>query len=128
LYHPFGLAFDSAGKLFESDGGSGNIFEFTPNGAKSTFASGLFQPEGLAFDNAGNLFVADAGSGTIYEFTPAAVRRTFATGLGQPYGLAFQPVPEPSTLGLLAIEAAFLVRWYRKNQSVLSGMQGLNAD
>ena len=38
---PVGLAFNSAGDLFVADFGSGNIYEFTPGGAQSTFASGL---------------------------------------------------------------------------------------
>src|SRR5437588_9204109 len=54
----------SAQNLFMSDGYSGishnlgNIYKFTPNGASSTFASGLDGPEGLAFDSAGNLLTA----------------------------------------------------------------------
>ena len=86
-----GLAFDSAGNLFEADKTSGNIFEFTPGGVQSTFATGLFQPIGLAFNSAGDLFEADSGSGNIFEFTPGAVRSTFATVLGGPVWLAFQP-------------------------------------
>ena len=38
---PDGLAFNSAGDLFVADVSSGNIYEFTPGGAQSTFASGL---------------------------------------------------------------------------------------
>jgi sugar lactone lactonase YvrE len=95
LNGPAGVAFDSAGDLFEADNGSGNIYEFT-NGVATemgTFASGLNHPGGLAFDSAGNLFEADVGSGNIYEFTPGGMRSTFATGLsgGQVY-LAFQPL------------------------------------
>ena len=41
LYGPYGLAFNSAGNLFVADYGSGNIYEFTPGGVRSTFASGL---------------------------------------------------------------------------------------
>src|SRR6266487_3450587 len=77
----------SAQNLFAADGG--DIDEFTPNGVRSTFASGLNMPAGLAFDAAGNLFVADAGSGAVYKFTPAGVRTTFASGLAVPVGLAF---------------------------------------
>ena len=106
-----GLAFDSAGNLFVSDWDSltsaGSIYEFTPGGVKSTFASGLAFPTGLAFNSAGDLFAADLDTGNIYEFTPGGIQSTFATGLYGPTGLAFQgetlPVPEPSTFGLLAV-------------------------
>jgi hypothetical protein len=48
--------------LFEADFRSGNIYEFTPDGTRSIFASDLSNPFGLAFDSAGNMFVGD-GSG-----------------------------------------------------------------
>src|SRR5438552_3284745 len=65
----------AAQNLFMSDGYSGishtlgNIYKFTPNGASSTFASGLDGPEGLAFDSAGILFASFPGN--IYKFDPA---------------------------------------------------------
>jgi len=37
---------------------SHKIFEFTPSGVLSIYASGLTQPRGLAFDSIGNLFAA----------------------------------------------------------------------
>jgi hypothetical protein len=43
------VAFNSAGVLFEADWGTGNIYEFTTTGVKSTFASGMVHPEELAF-------------------------------------------------------------------------------
>ena len=83
------LTYASPGDLFVSDVGSGNIYEFTPGGTRSTFASGLIEPKGLAFDSADNLFVT-ADFGNIYEFTPGGTRSTFASGLGLSYsGLAF---------------------------------------
>ena len=74
---------------------NGSIYEFTPGGVQSTFASGLNAPYGLAFDSAGDLFVADGTSGNIYEFTNggASEKGIFASGLSAPVGLAFAPHP-----------------------------------
>jgi sugar lactone lactonase YvrE len=78
-----------AQNLFATDATSGNIYEFTPDGVRSTFASGLDpQTYGLAFDSAGNLF-ADDLLGHIYKFTPSGARSTVASRLGVPVGLAF---------------------------------------
>ena len=77
-----------AQNLFVSDFASGNIYEFTPNGVRSTFASGL-SSGAVAFDEAGNLFVADRGHGAVYKITPAGLRTTFASGLEWPWSLAF---------------------------------------
>src|SRR5947199_252374 len=59
LNAPQGLAFDSAGNLFEAeyagDIQNGTIYKFAPDGTRSTFATGLNAPQGLAFDSAGNL-------------------------------------------------------------------------
>jgi sugar lactone lactonase YvrE len=112
LYFPNGLAFNSAGNLFESDLGTGNIYEFTPGGARTTFAS-VASPNSLAFNNAGNLFVANA-AGSIIEITPGGTESTFATDSSGPTGLAFQPVPEPTTLALGAIGMAALLARRRK--------------
>jgi sugar lactone lactonase YvrE len=40
--------------------GSHKIFEFTPSGVQSIYASGLDNPRGLAFDSIGNLFATTA--------------------------------------------------------------------
>ena len=110
-----------AQNLFESDYDSGTIYEFTPSGTRTTFATGLNGPCALAFNSSGNLFEADGGGNTIYEFAPNGTRTTFATGLNNPYGLAFQPAsaPEASTvfdvLGGLALGGAgLLIRRRRK--------------
>jgi glucose/arabinose dehydrogenase len=101
LGRPWGLAFNSSGDLFVADETAGNIYEYTPNGTQSTFATGLDHPFGLAFNSSGNLFEADSYSATIYEFTANGTKSTFATGLSAPQGLAFFPIPEPATLTLL---------------------------
>src|SRR5438132_12161019 len=58
-----------------SDAAGGNIYEFTPNGVRSTFASGL--AGALAFDKAGNLFVSERG--IITKITPNRGGSTFVT-------------------------------------------------
>lgn len=86
------LIFPSNGQaqnLFETDEYSGNIYEFTPSGVRSTFASGLVEPGTLAFNSAGDLFVSSFNGGTITEITPDGVKSTFASGLNYPVGLAF---------------------------------------
>ena len=81
------------------DNGGGFIYQYTPAGVQSTFASGLSRPRGLVFDHFGNLFVANTtfdgngvGHGTIVKITPSGVQSTFATlsdpNFG-PEGLAF---------------------------------------
>lgn len=107
-----GLAIDSKGNLFVGTyygmyGGS--VDEITPSGVETIFASGLYYPDGLAFNSAGDLFESNYGTGSIYEITPDGVETTFASGLLDPIGLAFQPVPEPSSLGLLAIGITVLL-------------------
>ena len=78
-----------AQNLFESDGVSGNIYEFTPGGAQSTFASGLSSPYGIAFNSAGDMFVANGGNVNITEITPGGVESTFASVSHGAVGLAF---------------------------------------
>ncbi|HEY1661238.1 MAG TPA: NHL repeat-containing protein [Verrucomicrobiae bacterium] len=87
LSSPYGLAFNSGGKLFEADYGSSNIFQFT-DGARIYFSSG-FIPVGLAIDTNGNVFVTDTSNGRIIKYTPTGTFNPFASGLIYPSGLAF---------------------------------------
>ena len=90
-----GPVFDKAGNLFVSDrsSGTGQILKFTPDGTRSTFASGLGHPLVLAFDEAGNLYVSSeeaeiTGVHTqILKFAPDGTRSTLATA-PVPVGLA----------------------------------------
>lgn len=76
-----------AQNLFVRDVISGDIDEFTPNGAQSTFASGLTLPSWLmTFNSAGTLFTTS--STNIIEITPDGKTNIFASGL-TPDGLAF---------------------------------------
>src|SRR5208337_3020289 len=97
------LAFDSAGNLFAADGDSGNIYEYTPGGVRSTFfvqgtPGGVDPVVGMAFNNVGDLFATDFVFGNVYEYTPGGAQTTYTSGVNGPWGLAFQPVPEPSAL------------------------------
>jgi DNA-binding beta-propeller fold protein YncE len=90
---PFALAFDLLGNLFVTTNvdpfTDDKILEFTPSGAKSTFATGLHSPRGLAFDSAGNLFVAERPvdtTGDIVKITPDGTPTVFASGIGRPQG------------------------------------------
>src|SRR6266511_5404549 len=90
------LAVDDKGNLFVAD--TNTIFKFTPEGVKSTFASGnvpeTYDPyhvaevfTGLALDRSGNLFVAEHVSGSILKFTPDGKKSTFASEFS-PYKMA----------------------------------------
>src|SRR5207247_1821916 len=83
-----GLALDRSGNLFVAEHVSGSILKFTPDGKKSTFATGI-DPGDLVFDRAGNLFVTDPGSDSILKFTPDGKKGTFATGISYPGDLVF---------------------------------------
>ena len=92
--NPSDVAFDSAGNLYvvswQIVGRSiqVTIYKYDPNGAQTTFASGLSLPSYLVVDTAGNVFVADYNSGIIYKYTPAGARTTFGSGLYHPVGMA----------------------------------------
>ena len=70
-----GLAFNSAGNLFEANTDSENIYLdltslWAPGRIFAFFV--LNGPVGRAFYSAGNLFESDQGTGNIYEFVPMA--------------------------------------------------------
>jgi sugar lactone lactonase YvrE len=79
------LAFDPKGDLFALSGYE--IFKYTPDGTKTTFATLSKTPSSLAFDRAGNLFVADSGE-SILRFGAERTQSTFASGLTEAGNLA----------------------------------------
>jgi hypothetical protein len=89
LYTPIAQAFDSAGNLFVSDAHGNAIYEYAPDGTRTTFATGLAYPAGLAFDSRGYLFEADEDSFRILKFAPDGTQSNFVTALNDPVGLAF---------------------------------------
>jgi len=63
-----GLAVDTNGNLYQADIGSGNIYRFTPEGVRTTFASGLSMSSPnttggtILFDSQGNLYAPSSQS------------------------------------------------------------------
>lgn len=89
LDEPYGLAFNSAGILFEADYNSGTVYKIMADGTKTVYASDLHDPAGLAFDRNGNLFVANNGNGEITEIATNGAQTPFVTGIDGALGLAF---------------------------------------
>jgi sugar lactone lactonase YvrE len=93
LNRPYCVAFDGAGTLYETDNGSGNIFQITPAGVKSTFSGGLNSPKGIAVGPDGRVYVAEEGTGTVYRYSQGSggikIRTVFASGMLTPEAIAF---------------------------------------
>ncbi|CAN5438497.1 hypothetical protein BH18VER2_BH18VER2_04300 [soil metagenome] len=87
-----GAAFAAPGDLYVAENGmvvGNSIVKFTPDGARSTFASGFVTPAGMAFDRLSNLYVADGGDATIYKVGQTGEKTPFASGFQGLAGLAF---------------------------------------
>ncbi len=84
LYHPVGMALDSAGNLFLADNSIGNlhqgsIYKYKPDGSRVTLAvlNPGDRPADLALDSMGNLYMADLG-GKIYKYDLSGVLRRYS--------------------------------------------------
>ncbi|MFN7930128.1 MAG: hypothetical protein U0Y68_19830 [Blastocatellia bacterium] len=72
--NPLGVATDSNGNVYVSDGASGTIRKYSPTGVLlTTFgAPGQFLfPFGVAIDSNGNIIVVDNGTNQIHKLSPA---------------------------------------------------------
>jgi len=104
------LAFDEAGNLFVVDQAltdlgtdpvtkswlGRSIVKITPDGAKSTFATGLEEPRDLTVDATGNVYVSS--NYAILRFTPDGTKNTFssAPGADEAWDLAVDRRPRRS--------------------------------
>jgi len=100
----YGMAFDTAGDLYATDGYNGNLYKIPPGGGaadSSTLLTNLGQTAtGLVFDHAGNLYVSrDATTGNFFtgavmQIDPAtgAVIQTVAANLTCPTALSVDPL------------------------------------
>jgi sugar lactone lactonase YvrE len=96
FFFPAGVAADSAGNLFVTDG-KNTIRKVSPSGAVSTFAgtagttgsadgtgaaASFKNPNGIAVDGAGNIVVADSFNQTVRRISPTGVVTTLAGSAG----------------------------------------------
>jgi PEP-CTERM motif len=112
-----------------ADPGTGTIGEYGLDGStvNASLISGLNFPIDLEFSgddlfvlNVGVLGRKNQGDGSIGEYTTSGgtVNATLITGLTLPAAIAISPVPEPSTLALLAVGASVVVLRLRRDTTL----------
>jgi trimeric autotransporter adhesin len=119
LFFPSGLALDSAGNLYISEGGNFRIrsvqagvintvagngqFRVVPDGTPATQAF-IFGPDGITFDTAGNLYVAEVAASKVARIAPdgefSVLAGTGAAGEG--------PIGGPAKNALLSTPRALV--------------------
>ncbi|HUA83193.1 MAG TPA: hypothetical protein VMB85_04995 [Bryobacteraceae bacterium] len=127
---PVGLAFDSSGNLWVTDGGNNRVLRFPqsqlvagttptadtvlgqnsfttnnvaspPNGTPAQFALNLLNdPLGLAFDSNGNLYVSDSYSRVLYFQAPVSTGILAARVLGAAINYSNSPLANVNSYGL----------------------------
>jgi YVTN family beta-propeller protein len=90
----YGLAFDSAGRLYVTNHTANTVTVYAKGSAKllRTISAGVDGPWGLGFDGSGNLYVANyyGGSVTVYAPDSGKVLRKIS-GLTDPQAILFGP-------------------------------------
>lgn len=87
--NPSGLAFNSVGDLFISDGYMLRILKYPAAGGSSVFVNtGLQAPNEIKFDTHGDLWVADGGNGSVRRILPDGTINTVGVIPGYLRGVA----------------------------------------
>ena len=84
-----GMAFDKTGNLYVADSSAQTIYKFTPQGARSIFATNIPNASELAFDDNGNLYVTTYTQNQVIRINPNGVKIVFTTDVYLPTGIAF---------------------------------------
>ena len=91
LVSPWGLAFDSAGRLYVVDDNTGRIerFDATTGAHLGTFATPNGLPRGLAIDSADNVYVSKWAAAEVRKYAPNGQDLgVFAAGIPSPWDIA----------------------------------------
>jgi sugar lactone lactonase YvrE len=84
----FGVAINSEGAIFISDGANGKIWRVEKSGETSLVTDKLDTPSGLAVDKDDSLVVADSGSHTIKRINPTNGETSILAGIENRRGFA----------------------------------------
>jgi hypothetical protein len=118
---PRGVVADGAGSLYGALYSTGEIWKRDGAGTVTTWKTGLNSPVGVAIDG-GNLYVSSFTDQSItgYSLADGSQQSTFST-LGAPQYFIVTPIPEPGTIGLMAI--AGLVVFFARRKRFKSAAQ-----
>jgi tripartite motif-containing protein 71 len=75
--HPVGIAADSSGNVYVSDGSNASLLKFSPDGtllfqwgSQGSSPGSFYHPNGVSVNSSGYVYVADADNNRIQVFTP----------------------------------------------------------
>src|ERR1043166_3390499 len=85
-----GMAVDSSGNLLVADSSDNVVYNFTPNGTRTIFASGFSAPSDVAIDSTGKVYVADTGNNQVVQLAAdGTILGIYTSNEGSPEALTF---------------------------------------
>jgi hypothetical protein len=118
---PTDIEVDSAGNLYVTDSGSGNIRKITSGGVVTTLggtpAGFFYNPMDIAVDSTGKLYVADAGNNRIARGIASAEPLALPHITTQPASLA-EYHGTTVTFGVIATGSALKYQWYFNDKAI----------